>query len=264
MAKASGTGYARIRPTCSGANNVTTCSCVRSDGGTCTASAATVACNVAVANLGTTPVRLSAVFSCTSATTSIDWGLIANEGSVSVGTTRFSGAQLEVGTYPTSLIVTTTTATARNADAVSATVPAVPIKWCIAVTAKPEEGSSLILQIDSGLWALPNIANVANSAYQKITGPIAYPVIVDASATGIYRTVGHGITTSTSRWVSCFAPGTTPTLTIDSVLKAGHSTGAGLGFMATPSTVLSFGPDSFGGYLKNLRICKATKQKECP
>jgi hypothetical protein len=198
--------------------------------------------------------------------------LMPGEYGVSTGTTRFSGAQLEVGTYPTSLIVTTTTALARNADVVSATVPAVPSKWCVAVTAKPEEGRA---------WADPNLpmpwglgpTNVANSAFMYSTGTanVVRVRVNDSSNfardTDITSTALSG--GAASRLVFCNNVGSTK-LTLNGSVESSGWTGAGTGLWTTPPTTLNIGmraplttTEQFGGYLKNLKICSAKNAKEC-
>jgi hypothetical protein len=86
-----------------------------------------------VSDLGTTPVRLAAMTTCSGAITTPGFNVLPGNHGTATGTTRFSGAQLEVGTYPTSLIVTTTTATARNADVVTFTAPTGTTFWSYAL-----------------------------------------------------------------------------------------------------------------------------------
>ena len=144
MAKASGTGYAGVAVGCGG-GTPSTCTCTRSDGGSCaTATHSTNYCAADVADLGTTPIRLTATVVCSGALTgapTVALILFPGQRGVATGTTRFAAPQYEdAAAYGSSFIATAGTSTLRAADQVSATVPAVPSKWCVAVTAKPEEG----------------------------------------------------------------------------------------------------------------------------
>jgi hypothetical protein len=99
IAKASGTGYAQITTDC-GIQFATTCSCLRSDGGSCTANRLrdTHACDVQVSDLGTTPVRIAAIYTCGVAVANPALYLMPGQFGTATGTTRFSGAMLEIGT----------------------------------------------------------------------------------------------------------------------------------------------------------------------
>jgi hypothetical protein len=266
MAKASGSGHAGLLVGC-GAGTPSVCTCVRSDEGTCTAAAfATNYCQAMVSDLGTTPVRLAAMTTCSGAITTPGFNVLPGNHGTATGTTRFSGAQLEVGTYPTSLIVTTTTATARNADQVSATVPAVPAKWCLAVTGyRPGDWvqgttSTYAWSLGSGpVGTEPNIVSLGSryfsvfdaAAGQKFIGPYTEP---DGA-------LSH-------RLISCGSSTGSMQLSIDGALST-TTAGAGTGILGTPSTTLYFGASgstglqAWGGYLKNLKICSAKNPKEC-
>jgi hypothetical protein len=181
---------------------------------------------------------------------------------------RFSGAQLEVGTYPTSLIVTTSTATARNADQVSATVPAVPGdatgKWCVAVTATPENGRA---------WQADGAgANVAWGIGQTSGGLRAVTsnsnfFVFDAAAASKIGTYTAPAAAS-HRIVSCNNQGTL-SLAIDGATVALTMTGAGTGILGAAQTALFIGQSTasagqFGGYLKSLKLCsKISGPKDC-
>jgi hypothetical protein len=168
------------------------------------------------------------------------------------------GAQLEVGTYPTSLIVTTSTATARNADAVSATVPAVPAKWCVAVTAKPEEGRAWANL--ANIWLLGSGAPVLDYTYVSATAGF-----VVGSNTKTFTSADQTLVAGSShRLVTCGNP-TGRSLAIDGVTKA--LVEAGAAFSTSYSTTLNIGASSvggtpFGGFLKDLRIYSAKSFKE--
>jgi hypothetical protein len=260
MAKASGTGYAGLLVWC-GAGTPSACACSRSDGGTCAASTAyTNFCKAEVADLGTTPVRLSAATTCSGAITATNLLMLPGRDGTATGTTRFSGAQLEVGTYPTSHIVTTSTATARNADQVSATVPAVAgDKFCLAGTFLPEEGMTWATVGSARTWMIGNATY--GSAFMNMS------LLGNYDATPALRQ--RAWTPPTSGAVR--ASFCTASALLDVKLSAGTAgvlSGTGTGLMGTSLTTLyigqrSNGAEQFPGYLKNLKICKASKAKEC-
>jgi hypothetical protein len=110
LAKSAGSGYASVWVQCPGAPS--TCTCVRSDAGACTA--ATVAvnnCSAEVSDLGTTAIRLSAIATCGSATTTPYLVLVPGRYGTATGTTRFSAAMLEANvTTPSAYCATTSVA----------------------------------------------------------------------------------------------------------------------------------------------------------
>jgi hypothetical protein len=114
---ASGSGKAQAYLGCASGNS-TSCTCWRSDGGSCTTGqigGSSASCYVLIADAGTTPVRIAARSTCASAQSSINVGVIAGEYGVTGGTIWFSQAQLEAGsTGPTSPILTTTSAKTRT------------------------------------------------------------------------------------------------------------------------------------------------------
>jgi hypothetical protein len=267
MAKASGTGSAGLYFS-SSLSAPAACACRRSGTGTCTATSAIDRCLASVADLGATPERLC-VLTTDAASTNAYIGFVPGAHNVSTGTTRFSGAQLEIGTYPTSLIVTAGTAVQRNADAISATVPAVPSKWCIAVTAKPEEGRAWGSNNGGQLWSTyPGGAanNYTRLSESSVSGGTAESRTADPG--GGTRTTAFVMTGSGHRLIQC-ATGPALSLSVDGVL-GGAATGAGTGITAwsNVSNVLYLGTQNgtgaeFGGYLKNLKICSAKKPGEC-
>ena len=109
--KESGTGKASVVTTCK-AQTPTVCSCLRSDGGTCTAKVVAVNyCSATVTDLGTTPVRLTSIVTCTAALTATDAILGGGDWGTDTGTSSYTGAMLEVGvTKPSQICVTTTVA----------------------------------------------------------------------------------------------------------------------------------------------------------
>ena len=261
MAKASGSGSAGVYYY-AGSGIVTGCTCLRSDGGTCSADitdSATI-CRASVSDLGTTPVRLTALAALSSASAVAIIGVQPGAFGVATGTTRFSGAQLEVSTYPTSLIVTTTTATARNADAISATVPAVPSKgWCISGNWKPTSGA---WPNALSLWTLGDTYNAANRASSWGNSSL---YIVDA-ASGVKDLGDYTDPVSPWKIVTCNANGSL-SLSVNGVLVDSTSTGAGTGILTTPATTLHLGAQASAGtisdwYIKNVKVWSARTTKE--
>jgi hypothetical protein len=268
-AKASGTGYASVKGMASSGTAGTTvsaCSCIRSDGGVCTATKVTSdrQCMAEVSDLGTTPVRISAIFTTSAASTDPVIYAIPGQIGTSTGTTRFSGAQLEVGTYPTSLIVSTSTSVLRASDAVSATVPAVPAnRWCWAITALPEEGRAW-----SGLTnqnTLLHLGDNVVAADNSIWDATRYLVRDSAAGFSIYTNSAHESNVA-HRLVSCNNAGTV-TMSSDGAAVSLTKSGAGTGLQATMPTTLRIGTQNtagseFGGFVKNVSLWKASKTKE--
>lgn len=109
---ASGTD-AYVAAFCSAGVSTTSCTCTRSDGGSCTATQTPANC-FARTTVGATPVTLAATLSC--GTTTATWGVSVGGSYASTGTALFGNAQLEAGSTATSRIPTTVAAVARNAD----------------------------------------------------------------------------------------------------------------------------------------------------
>lgn len=206
---ASGTGAATVVVGCGGAVP-SACACMRSDGGSCTAS--TVATNycagkITGTGLTTTPVRLSTMVTCNAGTTSTYLGLAPGEYGVSTGTAYFGGAQLEIGLLPTSLIITPTTASVtRNADVVSIPnpLPSSTTKWCLRSTVEPNE---LTTWARTGgpykMWFVGTAAG-ANTAYLNLTSNFG---VFDASNTQKYLATFSASGTGPKTVTSCTLSG---------------------------------------------------------
>jgi hypothetical protein len=172
------------------------------------------------------------------------------------GATR---AQIEIGTYATSWIDTAGTAVVRNADAVSATVPAVPSKgWCISGNWKPTSAWPNALS----LWTLGDTYNAANRA--SSWGNSSLYIVDAASGT---KDLG-AYTTPVAPWkiVTCNTAGAL-SLSVNGALVDSTSTGAGTGILTTPATTLHFGAQASAGtisdwYIKNVKIWAAKSTKE--
>lgn len=123
MAKESGTGSAGLSAYFGG-GTITACACIRSGGGSCTASVVRTnkACSAVVTDLGTAPVRLTILVGLSTAGTGIEIDLDPGGYATSIGTTMFTGGQVEVGNFsgPVRVIPTTTAAKFRKAGMVGA------------------------------------------------------------------------------------------------------------------------------------------------
>lgn len=108
LAKASGTGEASLAINC--VSTPTVCTCSMSDGSACTGANLSVYCHAFAGAVGTTPVRMTVMVSCTDPTNSpaaLIWG---GHWTASAGTTRWTGIQVETGVTKASKICVTTTA----------------------------------------------------------------------------------------------------------------------------------------------------------
>jgi hypothetical protein len=174
-------------------------------------------------------------------------------------------AQIECpGSYKTSQINSAGTSTARNADQISATVPAVPAnKWCWALTALPEEGRAWSTLTNAN-WLL--ILGTNGVSANDITWDTTRVLVRDSSGgVTIFTNSAHASNTA-HRLVSCLNTGVI-TMSSDGTAVSLTKTGAGTGIQTTNSTTLRFGADnaggnSFGGFIKNVSLWKASKTKE--
>ena len=255
------TTHAGIHVGC-GAGTPSACTCVRSDGGSCTASTvATNYCQALVADLSTTPVRVSAKVTCSGAITSSIVALVPGNYGSTIGITDFTGVQHEIATAeqgPSSHIVTTTTAATRNVDAISATIPSVTgLNWCLAATATRGVNA---WGGTNRLWSLGTSG--ANTASLDLASTLT---VTDAAAAA--KTVATGSTPSTAshRLIACDKSGSLA-LSLDGTITS-PGAGAGTGILGMAPTAFYFGAASAslhgGVYLKSVKLCRATKPSEC-
>ena len=249
------------------------CLCYRSDGGACTASTvATNYCQGLVADLGTTPVRLTVGVRCSGAITQSIIALVPGNYGSTVGITDFSGAQAESSAvtqlYSTSLVPTTTTALARNADSITATVPSITsAKWCIAASASVSLGTTWADMGGSGsrIWSLGTQA-AANT--QMLTPNIFDGY--DGAGTPVRKywnfTASAATGTIPIRYIAC---STGPAVYLDGVAATLTPGGTGVPTFTPTATTLAIGARTTGanawsGFLKDIKLCdKATKAKDC-
>jgi hypothetical protein len=262
-AKASGSGNATVGISVGG-GTWSACTCSRSDGAACTATNSTTQCRYDFTGLTTTPVRVC-LMGTTAATTLLYLFLGPGAwGNATASTTRFAAGYLTVSAtgpaYPTSHISVAGTSVQRNADAVSATVPAVPSKWCVAVTAKApfrswrQTGTNYLL--GTGIYGETNAWFLSDMYLQVFDGATVQKYIGDYAEPS----------TASHRVVACDASGAM-SLTIDGGLLSLAGGGAGTGIMTSPVTTLYFGHNALGANqsmtFKNLKICSAKSAKEC-
>lgn len=259
----SGTGAMSMFVRCGGAPS--SCACVRHDGGACTASIGTSYvndCDVKVLNLGTAPVRMSAIVTCPGAITSLpSFAFQPGEYGVSGGTVWFSGAMLEAGvTEPSSHVPTVLVPVTRYVDQVSAPVRGVASKWCVALTAKAGPGRAW--PNAQSLWTLGDNYNDANTASSWGNSSL---YIVDKDD-GVLDLGDYTDPTGATRIVTCNKSGAL-SLYVNGVLTDTTATGAGTGVLAVPATTLRLGAQvnggtPFGGAIKGVKVCSGT-WKDC-
>ena len=259
MAKPSGVGPASIQFGCGAVP--TLCNCTRSDGGSCTTS--TVAanfCNAYVTDLGTTPVRLSLAATCPAAITNPIFELTPGQFNVSTGTTRFYGAQVEPGLYPTPYIPTVAASANRNATVSTVPLPALHTSntYCVGITATPGGGRAWSQASQQRLFS--NFVSVATNIWDLYmsAGTLNWEVWDSASASKkvAYTPAGAFTDGSTHRIVGCNAGGTL-TLYVDGSPR-GATSGAGTALWSatvTPNQIgAQAGAAQFNGSLRDLRI----------
>lgn len=181
-------------------------------------------------------------------------------GTMSITTTAgTTAAQIENGTYRTSLIATAGGMATRNIDVVTATIPSLPQKWCIAVTATPEGGRAWTNGA-AWLWAVGTWGSLNSAALYEFTG-ISFR-IYDASTD--VRKYAAWTDAGSHRWVACSNAGSMSVAADGSSLTL-SSSGPGSGAMPTPQTTLNIGNggSAYGGFLKGLKICSAKSWREC-
>lgn len=264
LKKPSGSGSAGVLMNCN-SGTAPACSCVRSDNGVCGVSVQnTNGCYANVSDLGTTPIRLSAIATCSVAVTAPGLSLAAAQYGTSTGTTDFSGAQLEVGTYPTTYVPTTTASVTRNADALSYANPlqVSARKWCSTGVFDPAQRGAW-LQGTQYLLSLGTNGG-ASTAWLSTN----YGATYDSTATQLATNVYSAGSVAAHRITFCDRSGI-PSVFVDGAQSGAGTLGTGTGIWTTsPSTIYvaagSIGGNEWGGYAKNLKLCTgATKPSEC-
>jgi hypothetical protein len=171
------------------------------------------------------------------------------------GTVYVWGATAEIGSYRTSTIVVAGTATARNADQVSATVPVQPPNWCLAATGTPLSGnvwgSDWLAAYYTGVAGYTIIGGVESSVWDSTPAQKKLTYTRPSSAT--------------HRAILCGTSAGAISLSIDGT-STGSVSGVGTG-IPKPLTSFSLGWDRngaayFGGFIKDVRIYKVSKPKD--
>lgn len=157
VATTSGTGVKTVGATC-GATNVATCTCVRDDGGACTATISTTRCFVST-TASTTPVRVSASFTCSAAVTTVVPFVEPGDEGVTAGSACYDLAQLTVGAAPQPYCDNPTQTASASCSADVHTVPTtgwpttageISIRYTAASSAVPSADNVLIDSSSSG------------------------------------------------------------------------------------------------------------------
>jgi hypothetical protein len=180
------------------------------------------------------------------------------------GTTR---AQIECpGSYRTSFITTAGTATARNADQISATVPSITSgKWCLATTASLLAGTTWAAQdgASARMWSMG-----ANGATNTQSLRPAFLDTYDGTPTRKYWswTPSAAAGTIPIRYMAC---STGPAVYRDGIAVTLTPGGTGVPtFTPTPTTLYigqrDGGTFTHSGYLSNIKLCdKARTWRDC-
>jgi hypothetical protein len=171
------------------------------------------------------------------------------------------GVQVELGAYPTSCIVTTTTPVLRPADVVYVANP-IPSgrDFFIGVTATPESGRAWTQTSSTYLMSVGD-HGTASSAYLLITstGNVSFNT-KDASNNVWTGTWAHNFANGSTHRIVAGQIAGQPNLWIDGVSVSVSLSGSGVGVYTQPATIyLGVGnstPDGpFGGNLKYIKAC---------
>ena len=176
-------------------------------------------------------------------------------------------AQIEcVGSYRTSRIVTTTTAVIRNADVVSATVPAVSKKFCLAASAYRPNGTTWLAGSLNKVFA--EVGNRITNTFDVGIDGVAKPYWEAADTAGNWRYTNAASVSVVSdvshRLGGCFDAWTL-TQYLDGAQLAATFTTIGTPGTLTPATTMYLGSGAngtnyqIGGFLKNVKLCNGNK-----
>jgi len=271
----SGTTDATVTVQCPTAATTTACTCLTSDGTACNAVKDYYVvgdCNARVTNAITTaPVRVSAMATCAAAGTSVIVRLNPTNQSNAARTTYFNGAQVEIGTYPTSLIPTTTATVPRNADVISVQNPLVlgDRRWCLSGSYTPVEHRPWGLLSIGGANALWELGlNGGTNTGRLLEASSGYAQFNVYDALGAVRT-GFSIrslTLGARRIVTCVHD-VVPTITLDGTPQAAWTGGGSGVWLAMPNPLYlgtaADGTLSFGGYIQNIKVCRTSSAGTC-
>lgn len=261
VVRASGSAIATVSLRCGGVPSVCTCfpaaSCTASTGGgsanDCTAKA----------TVAQSPIDLGVNVTCPGAITGPVLILYPGEVGVSTGVARFTMAQAETGTTPTSYVPTAGTAVARNADVASVSTPAglAPDRWCTEVTATPFGGRAWNTAGNHILGA--GTVSAANSWILYENAGVYNFSLIDAAVASKgwqFNTAGY-VAGSTHR-IAAFDSGGVLGGKDNGANLTVTPTGVGSGVMASWPATIYLGARSdaalpFDGYLSGFRIWRS-------
>ena len=132
----SGTQEVTCSASCLTAGSTPGCTCLRSDGGACTAATDSTACR-AKATVGTTPVRLEARITCTTAATTMRILFAPGDFATTIGSAGFGNLQLEPGWAASSYMPAAGSNTTRGAEDAKFTNIAFGLTPCFSATVDP-------------------------------------------------------------------------------------------------------------------------------
>lgn len=246
-----------------GTGNATSCTCIRSDGGTCTTGTST-ATGFAYGSFTTAAaVRMMLTCSTTLAATAVTAFATGGQYLTSTGTVCGGAMQFEQGSpYATSYIATAGTAVARTADAVSAVNPLASINpgsWCTEATATPENTRAWSPGVDNFPFVAGYGANGATNTSRYFTASGSNSFFVhDASGTSKSIVVADGFAAGSTHKIAFGASAGSLKLLHDGV-SVGSETGVGTGLITTwPASVTvgapSDGTHFFGGWIRDFKV----------
>lgn len=226
-----------------------TCTCGRSDGGSCTAVKSGTNC-VAWGNVGTTPVRMWATATDTNATSTIYPVLTGGKYGTSKGAGCFDMAQLTPTAAPVPYRATTGTAYLAASGTVLST-PVVltnPAQWCLLESATPSAAPG----ITGRLWSLGTTG--ANYAY--LNG--FYFGIFDAANAQKYLSLTSEIPAGVGTQKACVSSGTLSYFR-NGTQQVISPSGAGSGVQTSLPAAVYLGCDGAGAQQINGTIARTVQ-----
>jgi hypothetical protein len=146
---------------------------------------------------------------------------------------------------------------------VSATVPAVPSKWCIAVTAKPEEGRAWASIVSEAVYTVGNYPGSLQLFAAGISTFNLRAVIYPSTSGAVIADYTAAMAAGSHRAISCGdATPTNLTLRVDGALATTTpSSPVGTGIVGKTTLRLGAGDvgTTWAGFIKDWRLYKISK-----